>query len=133
MDLNEAVVTEESYWEKWAKARVENSRVMKTTNVKVNQSFKRAQDAAREAVAAMKVAAEAEAEALYVQMRAAAEDKEIIIDAAALRKAKLEFEQKNREIAWFKAWEVAQTAAQTKADEDAARAERIAREQLIAE
>lgn len=65
MDLNEAVEIEESYWEKWAKARVANTRVMRTSNVKVNASFKAAQEAAVEAVAAMKVAAEAEAELLY--------------------------------------------------------------------
>lgn len=59
----------------------------------------------------MKAAAEAEAEALYVQMRATAEDEEIIIDAAELKKAKLAFEQKSREIAWFKAWETEQASA----------------------
>lgn len=36
MDLPDIMVQTESYWERWAKARVENTRVMKTSNVKVN-------------------------------------------------------------------------------------------------
>lgn len=88
MDKDEAVVTEPSYWEKWAKKRVEHTRVMKTTNVRVNESFKRAQEAAVEAVEAMKVAAELEAKAIYEKNLANADDEEIIIDPTAMAAAR---------------------------------------------
>lgn len=78
------------------------------------------------AVAAMKVSAEKEAAELYEDWSLNAEDEEIIIDAEELRKAKLRFELKNREVAWFKAWEVAQLKAQAKAEKDAALAAKIA-------
>jgi len=70
MDLPSVEVKTESYWDKWARERVEATKFVKTTNVVVARSLVNAQKAAEKAVAAMRIAAKAEAEALYVKMSA---------------------------------------------------------------
>jgi len=69
MDLPVAEVKTESYWDRWARERVEATKFIKTSNVVVARSLEKAQLAAKEAVAAMRAAAAAEAEVLYIKMQ----------------------------------------------------------------
>lgn len=110
MDLPSVEVKTESYWDRWARERVEATKFVKTTNVVVARSLVNAQKAAEIAVAAMREAAKAEAEALYVKMRAEQEDITIDIDFEKL--TGVTGETIMFDGAWFKAWAAEQAKAQ---------------------
>lgn len=103
MDLPSTEVKTESYWDRWARERVEATKFVKTSNVVVAKSLEKAQLAAKEAVAAMQAAAAAETEALYVKMRSENTESEydIDIDFTALENSDA---TKMFQGAWFEEW-----------------------------